>query len=233
MYINNVCKSWGKSDRRRPPGNNRATADGMRAAQRLGVIFLTYMDIYHNSHQNGCQHRQREELAQHAVMRPSCHSRQVAVTIMVHAVATFCICRLRDFVNMKRREYQHRQEYCQQNACWYLSPNYFHGCKGTALQAKSQINLSFLNVVLKLFGYFIYYPYLCSILVNKTFFTMGELQSILSGSDGCHKSSESLMSVKLLFNTTTINKSLLSLQRQRRSSWLATKRLGVWNWKKD
>ena len=90
-------------------------------------------------------------------------------------------------------------------------------------------NLSPNKIFPLLFGAFKYYPYLCSILVNKTFFTMGELQSILSGSDGCHKSSESLMSVKLLFNTTTINKSLLSLQRQRRSSWLATKRLGVWN----
>ena len=33
---------------------------------------------------------------------------------------------------------------------------------------------------------------------------MGELQSILSRSDGCHKSSESLMSVKLLFNHRVI-----------------------------
>ena len=113
MYV----KVWEKSDRRRSPGNDVATAGGMTAAQRLGVIFLTYMDIYRDSHQNGCQHRQREELAQHAVMRPSCHSRQMAVTIMVHAVTTFCISRLWDFVNMKRREYQHRQEYCQQNAC--------------------------------------------------------------------------------------------------------------------
>ena len=57
---------------------------------------------------------------------------------------------------------------------------------------------------------------------------MGELQIILSGSGG-YKSSESLMSVKLLFNTVMIYKSLVSLQRQRRSLWLATKRLGVWN----
>ncbi len=113
MYV----KSLGESGRWRSPGNDGTTADGMTAAQRLGVIFLTYMDIYCDSHHDSCQHRQREELAQHAVMRPSCHSCQVAVAIMVYAVATFCISRLRDFVNMKRRKYQHRQEYCQQNAC--------------------------------------------------------------------------------------------------------------------
>ena len=113
MYV----KVWGKSDRRRPPGNDVATAGGMTAAQRLGVIFLTYMDIYRDGHQNGSQHRQREELTQHAVVRPSCHGCQVAMAIMVHAVATFCICRLWDFMNMKRRAYQHWQEYCQQNAC--------------------------------------------------------------------------------------------------------------------
>ena len=113
MYV----KVWGKSDRRRSPGNDVATAGSMTSAQRLGVIFLTYMNIYCDSHHNGCQHRQRKELAQYAVMRPSCHSSQMAVTIMVHAITAFCISRLWDFVNMKRREYQHRQEYCQQNAC--------------------------------------------------------------------------------------------------------------------
>lgn len=40
---------------------------------------------------------------------------------------------------------------------------------------------------------------------------------------------ESLIMVKLLFNTTSINKSLLSLQRQRCSSLFASKGLGVWN----
>ena len=115
MYINIYVKVWGESDRWRSPGNDGATADGMTAAQRLGEIFLTYMDIYHDCHHNGSQHREREKLAQHAVMRPSCHSRQMAVTIMVYAVTTFSISRLWDFVNMKRREYQHRQEYCQQN----------------------------------------------------------------------------------------------------------------------
>ena len=90
MYV----KSLGGSGRRRSPGNDGATADGMTAAQRLGVIFLTYMDIYCDSHHDSCQHRQREELAQHAVVRPSCHSRQMAVAIMVHAVTTLCISRL-------------------------------------------------------------------------------------------------------------------------------------------
>ena len=40
---------------------------------------------------------------------------------------------------------------------------------------------------------------------------------------------ESLMSVKLLFNILPINKSLLSLRRQRCPSWFASKRMGVWN----
>ena len=49
MYV----KVWEKSDRRRSPGNDVATAGGMTAAQRLGVIFLTYMDIYRDSQHNG------------------------------------------------------------------------------------------------------------------------------------------------------------------------------------
>ena len=105
------------SESRRPTCYDGATAGSIMAAQKLGVTFLIYMNQQRDSHRYSCQHRQREELAQHAVMRPSCHSRQMAVTIMVHAVTAFCISRLWDFVNMKRREYQHRQEYCQQNAC--------------------------------------------------------------------------------------------------------------------
>ncbi len=58
---------------------------------------------------------------------------------------------------------------------------------------------------------------------------MEELQSILTGIGDWHKSEKSLMSVKLLFNLSTINKSLLSLQRQGRLYWFATKRLSVWN----
>ena len=145
----NVCKSQGKLNRRRSPGNDGATADGMTAAQRLGVMFLTYMDIYGDSHHNGYQHRQREELAQHAVVCPCCHRRQVAVAMMVYTLATFCISCQRDFVKMKRREYQHWQEYCQQNTCWYLSPNCFHECKVTtfylySMEVNDTFNDSFL-----------------------------------------------------------------------------------------
>ena len=58
---------------------------------------------------------------------------------------------------------------------------------------------------------------------------MDELQIILPDDSGSKMSQESLIMVKLLFNATRIDKSLLSLQRQRRSSWFATKRFGVWN----
>ena len=49
MYV----KVWGKSNKRRPSANDGATADDMTAAQRLGMRFLTYMDIYRDSHHNG------------------------------------------------------------------------------------------------------------------------------------------------------------------------------------
>ena len=58
---------------------------------------------------------------------------------------------------------------------------------------------------------------------------MDELQTIIPDESGNLMSLESLISVKLLFNSTIINESLLSLQRQKRSSLFATKRLGVWN----
>ena len=99
MYV----KIWGESDRWRSPGNDGATADGMTAAQRLGEIFLTYMDIYHDCHHNGSQHREREKLAQHAVMRPSCHSRQMAVAIMMHAISALRFYCLTCFMNVNRR----------------------------------------------------------------------------------------------------------------------------------
>jgi hypothetical protein len=99
MYV----KVWGKSDRRRSPGYDVATVDGMKAAQRLGVTFLTYMGIYRDSQHNGCQHRQREELAQHTVVRPSCHCRQVAMTIMMHAVSALRFYCLTCLMHVNRR----------------------------------------------------------------------------------------------------------------------------------
>lgn len=59
MYV----KFWCESDGRRSPGYNSATAVGTIAAQRLGITLLTYMNIYRDSQHNGCQQRQREELA--------------------------------------------------------------------------------------------------------------------------------------------------------------------------
>jgi hypothetical protein len=59
MYV----KFWCESDGRRSPGYNSATAVGTIAAQRLGITFLTYMNIYRDSYYNGCQHWQCEELA--------------------------------------------------------------------------------------------------------------------------------------------------------------------------
>jgi hypothetical protein len=59
MYV----KKSGKSDRRRSSGDNGATAGSKFAAQGLGMIFFTYMDIYRDCHHDSSQHRQREELA--------------------------------------------------------------------------------------------------------------------------------------------------------------------------
>lgn len=51
---------------------------------------------------------------------------------------------------------------------------------------------------------------------------MDKLQIILNECCGLIKSSESLMSVKHLFITCALNKSLLSLQSQKRSLMFAT-----------
>ena len=82
------------SDRRRPPRNNDTTAGGMAATQRLGVVFLTYMNIYRDSNQSGCQYGERQELTKYTVVRPRCILGQVAMTTMMHAVGTF---RLRNY----------------------------------------------------------------------------------------------------------------------------------------
>ena len=64
----------------------------MAATQRLGVIFLTYMNIYHDSNQSGCQYGERQELAEYAVVCPRCILGQVALTTMMHTVGTFGLC---------------------------------------------------------------------------------------------------------------------------------------------
>ncbi len=52
---------------------------------------------------------------------------------------------------------------------------------------------------------------------------MDKLQIILNECNGFRQSVESLMSVKHLFITCTLNKSLLSLRRQKRSLMFVTK----------
>ena len=52
---------------------------------------------------------------------------------------------------------------------------------------------------------------------------MYKLQIILNECNGYRQSLESLMSVKHLFITCALNKSLLSLQRQKRSLMFVTK----------
>jgi len=55
-----------------------------------------------------------KKLAQHAVVRPRRHLRQVAVTIVMHAVGTFRPrCRTTVFMYVERREKQHWHKYCQ------------------------------------------------------------------------------------------------------------------------
>ena len=82
-------KVWFESDGRRSSGYNSTT--------------LTNMNIYHDSYHNSCQHRQSEELTQHAVVRPCGSSRQMTMTIVMHAVAAFCVTCLWSFVDVQRR----------------------------------------------------------------------------------------------------------------------------------
>ena len=93
-----VCKCLRDSDGRRSPCNNDTTAGSVTAAQRLGVNFLTYMNIYHDSNHSGCQYGERQKLAEYAVVRPRCILGQVAVTTMMHAVGTFRLCDYHTFL---------------------------------------------------------------------------------------------------------------------------------------
>ena len=66
------------------------------------------------SNQSGCQHGQRQELAEHTVVHPRRGLRQVAVTAVMQAVGTFCLRNRRNLLmQMKRRDYQHWQKYRQ------------------------------------------------------------------------------------------------------------------------
>jgi hypothetical protein len=97
MYV----KVWCESDGRRTPGYNSATAVGMIATQRLGIAFLTYLNIYRDQH-NGCQYWQRQKLTQHAVVRPMGRHRHVPVTIVMHTIGAFRLYALASFMDVNR-----------------------------------------------------------------------------------------------------------------------------------
>ena len=98
--------------KRRPSRNDSATAGSTKAAHKLGLTFLTYMNIYRDSHHSGCQHGQRQKLAEHTVVRPRSR-RHVTMTTMVLAVGTFCFYCLTSFMDMNRRQQKHWQKHCQ------------------------------------------------------------------------------------------------------------------------
>ena len=74
----------GASGGRRPSSYNSAIAGSMTIAYWLGAGFLTYMNIYRDSHHSGCQHRQ-------------------TMTTMVYTVGTFRLYGLASFMDMNRR----------------------------------------------------------------------------------------------------------------------------------
>ena len=93
----------GASGGRRPSRYNSAIAGSMTIAYWLGAEILTYMNIYRDSHHSGCQHRQSQELTQHAVVLPCGHSCQVTMTTMVYTVGTFRLYGLASFMDVNRR----------------------------------------------------------------------------------------------------------------------------------
>ena len=116
VYINNVCK-WDFREalyRRRSACHDDAAAVGLIATKGLGVIFPTYMNIYGDSHNGGCQHLQQLKLADDAVVRPRGRLRQVSVTIVVDAVGTLLLgCRRAALMRVNRRQQQHWHKHCQ------------------------------------------------------------------------------------------------------------------------
>ena len=109
-----MCKVYWESDGRRTSGNNSATAGGMVAAQKLGMEFLTYMNIYPDSQQNGRQHGQRQQLTQHTVVQVGRDLRQMAPAVVVQTLRKRGLRALSRLMDVKRRQQQHRQEHCQQ-----------------------------------------------------------------------------------------------------------------------
>ena len=74
---------------------------------------------------------------------------------------------------------------------------------------------------------------LAKLLITINPITMGDIQNVFHDGNDNNESLRSLMLVKHLFIVSVLNKSLLSLQRQGRSSLFTNKNLSVWNWKKD
>lgn len=86
----------------------------MTTAQRLGMTFLTYLNICLDGQHSGRQRCQRQELAEHTVVRPCCRRGHVTVAAVVNTVGTLGLA-YRSFcsVYMNRRQQEHWQEYCQ------------------------------------------------------------------------------------------------------------------------
>ena len=78
-------------------------------------------------HQEG----QREELAQHAIERTKCLIAKVSsMWLMMHTRLTLILFQMNLWMYMKRRQQQHRQEYCQQHHRSNMSLcHHFHAAK--------------------------------------------------------------------------------------------------------
>ena len=86
----------------------------MTTAQRLGMTFLTYLNKYRDGQHSSRQRCQRQELAEHTVVRPCCRRGHVTVAAVVNTVGTLGLAyRSFCFVYMNRRQQKHWQEYCQ------------------------------------------------------------------------------------------------------------------------
>ena len=125
------------SESRRPTCHDGATAGSIMAAQKLGVTFLIYMNQQRDSHRYSCQHRQREELAQHTVVHVYRGLRQVTAAMVVQTVHTSHLGTLGRLVHVNRRQQQYWQEYRQHHKCRYLSLHHFHACKSTKISANA------------------------------------------------------------------------------------------------
>ena len=125
------------SESRRPTCYDGATAGSIMAAQKLGVTFLIYMNQQRDSHRYSCQHRQREELAQHTVVHVYRGLRQVTAAMVVQTVHTCHLGTLSRLVHVNRRQQQYWQEHRQHHKRCYLSLHCYHDCKSTKISANA------------------------------------------------------------------------------------------------